>query len=174
MMEKQNAQAKTRFKYLTGAALIFLIDQITKYLATRLHYHSSVSVIDGFFNLTYVENSGIAWGLFADAGAGGKWVLGAISLIAAAGIVIYAVRTPTSERLTQWGLTLVLGGVMGNLIDRIMRGAVVDFLDFTIGAYRWPTFNVADMAISLGAVILIVDALRSSPEEKRCNTGFSL
>jgi signal peptidase II len=112
--------------------------------------------------------------LFADAGRGGKFVLGAISVIAATGIIVYAVRTPVSERWTHWGLTLILGGVLGNLTDRINHGAVVDFLDFTIGSYKWPTFNIADMAISLGALILIVDALRSPPEEGRPQPTQSL
>lgn len=160
---------RQRVGYLIVALLIFLIDQWTKYLAahhldTGLTYGISRAVIDGFFHLTYVENAGIAWGLFADAGRGGKFVLGLISIIAAIGIIVYAVRTPVSERWTHWGLTLILGGVLGNLTDRLVNGAVVDFLDFTIGSYRWPTFNLADMAISIGAFILIVDALRSPPE----------
>jgi signal peptidase II len=172
MQERESQMVKQRFGYLVAALVIFLIDQLTKYLATNylasgFVYGDSVSVIDGFFRLTYVENAGIAWGLFADAGRGGKLVLGAISLIAATGIIVYAVRTPVSEHWTHWGLTLILGGVLGNLTDRLSRGAVVDFLDFTIVSYKWPTFNLADMAISIGAVILIVDALRSPPEERR-------
>ncbi len=170
--EREHNIVRQRFGYLVVAMLIFIVDQITKYLATQhldtgLIYGASVPVIDGFFHLTYVENAGIAWGLFADAGRGGKFVLGAISLIAATGIIVYAVRTPVSERWTHWGLTLILGGVLGNLTDRIHNGAVVDFLDFTIGSYKWPTFNIADMAISVGALILIVDALRSPTEEGR-------
>jgi signal peptidase II len=165
-MDTPITQTHSRFPYVAAVALVYLVDQMTKHLATGLSSHSGVSVIEGFFRLTYVENAGIAWGLFADVGAGGKWVLGGISLIAATGIVLYAVRTPTTERLTQWGLALVLGGVLGNLTDRIIRGAVVDFLDFNFGSYRWPTFNVADAAITVGAIILIVDALWSSPEGK--------
>ncbi|MBI3949078.1 MAG: signal peptidase II [Acidobacteria bacterium] len=172
MQERQSQVVRQRFSYLLAAIAIFVIDQFTKYLATRyldtgLVYGESLPIINGFFHLTYVENAGIAWGLFADAGRGGKFVLGAISIIAATGIILYAVRTPVSERWTHWGLTLILGGVLGNLTDRLNHGAVVDFLDFTIGSYKWPTFNIADMAISLGALILIVDALRSSPEDSR-------
>ncbi|RMG47978.1 MAG: signal peptidase II [Acidobacteria bacterium] len=164
---------KQRFGYLSAAVIIYLLDQLTKALATHYlpeaGYHQGVSVIDGFFHLTYVENAGIAWGLFADAGTGGRLALGAISFIAATGIILYAVRTPVSERVTHWGLTLVLGGVLGNLTDRLVRGAVIDFLDFTIGSYRWPTFNIADMAISVGAAILILDALRSPKTERQAH-----
>jgi signal peptidase II len=179
MRQQENQVVRQRFGYLIAAMAIFLIDQFTKHvataqLATGLSHGLSKPVIDGFFNLTYVENAGIAWGLFADTGQGGRVVLGAISLIAATGIIVYAVRTPTSERWTHWGLTLVLGGVLGNLTDRLMHGAVVDFLDFTIGWYKWPTFNIADMAISLGALILIVDALRSPSEESRAQPTPSL
>jgi signal peptidase II len=179
MQGRGNQVVRQRFGYLLTAVAIFLIDQFTKYLATKhlatgFVYGESLPIIDGFFHLTYVENAGIAWGLFADAGRGGKFVLGAISVIAATGIIVYAVRTPVSERWTHWGLTLILGGVLGNLTDRINHGAVVDFLDFTIGSYKWPTFNIADMAISLGALILIVDALRSPPEEGRPQPTQSL
>lgn len=179
MRQRENQVVKQRFGYLMAAIGIFLIDQFTKYLATTYlgtgsTYGQSVPLIDGFFHLTYVENAGIAWGLFADAGRGGKFVLGAISLIAATGIIVYAVRTPTSERWTHWGLTLILGGVLGNFTDRLNHGAVVDFLDFTLGSYKWPTFNIADMAISLGALILIVDALRSPPEGSRTRPAQSL
>ena len=172
VQEQENEVVRQRFGYFTVAMLIFIVDQITKYLATKhldtgFIYGASMPVIDGVFHLTYVENAGIAWGLFADAGRGGKFVLGAISLIAATGIIVYAVRTPVSERWTHWGLTLILGGVLGNLTDRLYNGAVVDFLDFTIGSYKWPTFNIADMAISLGALILIIDALRSPSDDER-------
>jgi len=170
---------KQRFGYLVAAMAIFALDQLTKYLATKylasgFLYGDSVPVIGGFFHFTYVENAGIAWGLFAETGRGGKFVLGAISLIAATGIIVYAVRTPVSEHWTHWGLTLILGGVLGNLTDRLSRGVVVDFLDFIIVSYKWPTFNIADMAISIGAVILIVDALRSPPEERHAQPAPNL
>lgn len=156
---------KERLNYFTVAALIFLADQVSKYWATKLEDHPGIQVVDGFFHLIYVENSGIAWGLFSDAGALGRVVLGVVSLVAAVGIFLYAVRTPPSERTTLWGLSLVLGGVLGNLTDRVLRGAVIDFLDFNLGSYKWPTFNLADMVISLGAIILIVDAIRAAPEQ---------
>ena len=156
---------KDRLSYFTMAALIFLADQMSKYWASRLENHPGIPVIDGLFHFSYVENSGIAWGLFSEAGALGRVVLGTISLLAAVGIFLYAVRTPLSERTTLWGLSFVLGGVLGNLTDRVMRGAVIDFLDFNLGSYKWPTFNLADIVISLGAIVLIIDALRSTPDQ---------
>jgi signal peptidase II len=143
---------------------IYVIDQVTKHLATALENRPDQMVIPGFFHLTYATNPGIAWGLFADAGEGGRYILSLISLIAATGIAVYALRTPVNEKLTHCGLALVLGGVLGNLTDRIFRGFVIDFLDFTVANYKWPTFNIADMVITIGALILITDALRSTPE----------
>jgi len=152
--------------YFALALGIYAADQYTKYLATGLKHEPSLPVIPGLLHLTYVENAGIAWGLFADAGPDGRWILSLISLIAALGIVLYAVRTPIQERLTHWGLALVLGGVLGNLTDRLFRGAVVDFLDLFIGRYRWPTFNLADVVITMGALLLLADALRPSSEAR--------
>ncbi len=156
---------KDRLNYFTVAALIFVLDQLTKSWASTLQNRSGIPIVDGFFHLSYVENAGIAWGLFSYAGFLGKVVLGFISLVAALGIFLYAIRTPPAERITLWGLSLVLGGVLGNLTDRVARGAVVDFLDFTIASYKWPTFNFADLVISIGAIILIIDALRSAPDQ---------
>jgi len=152
--------------YFALALAIYAADQYTKYLATGLKHGPSFPLIPGLLHLSYVENAGIAWGLFADAGAGGRWILSLISLIAALGIALYAVRTPVHERLTHWGLALVLGGVLGNLTDRLCRGAVVDFLDLFIGPYRWPTFNLADVVITAGALVLLADALRPAPEAR--------
>jgi signal peptidase II len=159
--------------YFALALAIYAADQYTKHLATGLKHEPSLPIIPGLLHLTYVENAGIAWGLFADAGPDGRWVLSLISGIAALGIVLYALRTPLQERLTQWGLALVLGGVLGNLTDRLLRGAVVDFLDIFIGRYRWPTFNIADLVITTGALLLLADALRPSPEARlhRQTTG---
>ncbi|MCS6817376.1 MAG: signal peptidase II [Blastocatellia bacterium] len=153
--------------YFALALAIYAADQYTKHLATGLKHEPSLPVIPGLLHLTYVENAGIAWGLFADAGPDGRWILSLISLVAALGIALYAVRTPVQERMTQWGLALVLGGVLGNLTDRLLRGAVVDFLDLFIGRYRWPTFNLADVVITTGALLLLADALRPSSETRR-------
>jgi len=155
-----------KYHYFALALAIFLADQWTKRLAVGLKHEPSIPIIPGLLHLTYVENAGIAWGLFADAGPEGRWILALISVIAALGIVVYALRTPLEERVTHVGLALVLGGVLGNLTDRLWRGAVVDFLDLFIGRYRWPTFNIADFVITAGAVLLLVDAVRPSPEAR--------
>jgi signal peptidase II len=152
--------------YFALALAIFLADQGTKYLALGLRHEPSIPIIPGLLHLTYVENAGIAWGLFADAGPEGRWILALISVIAALGIMAYALRTPIEERITHVGLALVLGGVLGNLTDRLWRGAVVDFLDLFIGRYRWPTFNIADCVITVGALLLLADAVRPSPEAR--------
>lgn len=153
-----------RHHYFALSGGLYLADQYTKHLATGLKHEPSLPVIPGLLHLTYVENTGIAWGLLADVGADGRWLLTFISAIAALGIALYALHTPPQERLAQWGMALVLGGVLGNLTDRLFRGAVVDFLDLFIGRYRWPTFNLADLVITLGALLLLADALRPSPE----------
>ena len=139
------------------AALVLLLDRITKrVVAANIAPHVSVSVIPGFFSLTHVENAGAAFGLFAESPA--QWKVGAlVSFSVLALIVVSALLWKNSHSLstTTVGLSLILGGAMGNLWDRMFSGHVVDFLDFYVGSYHWPAFNVADSAIVIGAILLV-------------------
>jgi signal peptidase II len=139
------------------AIIVLLLDRLAKWaVASNIRLHESVVVIPGFFQLTRVENTGAAFGLFADSSA--QWKIGAlVSFSVLALVVVSALLWKNSHSLstTTIGLSLILGGAMGNLWDRMMSGRVVDFLDFYVGSYHWPAFNVADTAIVIGATLLI-------------------
>lgn len=136
-----------------GAAL----DQIVKaFIVRRVPHLDSQEIIPGFFNLTRVHNRGAIFGL--GSGSQSPLVSGlmmAASLLALALVVYYFVKTPPADRLMKIALSLVLAGALGNHLDRIFRGHVVDFLDFHIGRAHWPFFNVADSCITVGAGLLI-------------------
>ncbi len=143
--------------FLVIAVIVLMLDRIAKWVvASNIALQSSVVVIPGFFRLTHVENTGAAFGLFADSSA--QWKVGAlVSFSVLALIVVSALLWKNSHAfsITTVGLSLILGGAMGNLWDRMMSGRVVDFLDFYVGSYHWPAFNVADSAIVVGAILLI-------------------
>ena len=139
------------------AAIVLLLDRLAKSVVARsIPLHDSVTVIPGFFHLTHVQNTGAAFGLFAESSA--QWKIGAlVSFSVIALIIVSALLWKNSHALstTTIGLSLILGGATGNLWDRMMTGHVVDFLDFNLGSYHWPAFNVADSAIVVGAVLLV-------------------
>ena len=139
------------------AAAVLLLDRLAKWsVASNIPLHNSVTVIPGCFRLTHVENTGAAFGLFAESTA--QWKIGAlVSFSVIALMVVSALLWKHSHSLstTTIGLSLILGGATGNLWDRMMTGHVVDFLDFYVGSYHWPAFNVADSAIVIGAILLV-------------------
>ncbi len=139
------------------AAAVLLLDRLAKWsVASNIRPHNSISVIPGCFQLTHVENTGAAFGLFAESTA--QWKIGAlVSFSIIALMVVSALLWKHSHSLstTTIGLSLILGGATGNLWDRMMTGHVVDFLDFYVGSYHWPAFNVADSAIVIGAILLV-------------------
>ena len=143
------------------AMLIVALDRYTKWLiAHRLTMHDSITVIPGFFRIIHTENPGAAFGLFADSPSQWKVALLIIfSLLALA--VVSMLLWKNSHRLTSTGvgLSLILGGAIGNLWDRIVSRHVVDFLLFYVGRYQWPAFNVADSAIVVGACLLVFEIL---------------
>ena len=145
-------------KYVTLLLIvagILLADQVTKGLVTqRFSLHENLEVIPGFFNLTYIRNTGGAFGVLA--GEASRLRAGlflAISCVALGVIFYLYTRIPAGKPWLNAGLAMTLGGALGNLIDRIRFGEVVDFLDFHIGTLHWPAFNVADSAISVGVGI---------------------
>ena len=139
------------------AAAVLLLDRLAKWaVASNIPLHDSVTVIPRCFHLTHVENTGAAFGLFAESTA--QWKIGAlVSFSVIALMVVSALLWKHSHSLstTTIGLSLILGGATGNLWDRMMTGHVVDFLDFYVGSYHWPAFNVADSAIVIGAALLV-------------------
>lgn len=141
------------------AALVVALDRYTKWLiAHRLTMHDSITVIPGFFRIIHTENPGAAFGIFADSPS--QWkvaILIAFSIVAL--FVVSLLLWKNSHTLTSTGiaLSLILGGAIGNLWDRIVSRQVVDFLLFYIGRYQWPAFNVADSAIVIGACLLVFE-----------------
>jgi signal peptidase II len=146
---------------IIGFTVIMFLDQFTKILIRwKFTLYESVPVIDGFFNLTYIANPGAAFGLFS--GIKGVW-LGRIFILitlVAIPLVVYLYREVESkDRWLGFALILVGGGALGNLIDRLTVGPVTDFLDFHIGLYHWPAFNVADSCITIGVAVMIASWL---------------
>jgi signal peptidase II len=144
-------------KWLALSALIVVADQLAKYAAVQFLAAGKAVAVTPFFNLVLVYNSGAAFSILSDAAGWQRGFFIAIAVIASAWIV-YLLRKYPRERL--FALALVLAGAVGNVIDRVLIGAVIDFLDFHALGYHWPAFNVADSAITCGAALLIWDALR--------------
>ena len=149
--------------FVLGAAVIIALDQITKSaVMARFSLHETLTVIPGLFNLVYIMNPGAAFGFLADASPTFRYVFFIGVTIAAAGLIVYyLVKSNPRNGLLAGSLTLIFGGAVGNLIDRIRFGAVVDFLDVYLGAAHWPAFNVADSAITVGAILMIWEMLRN-------------
>jgi signal peptidase II len=150
-------------KWLALSALIVAADQITKYFAVQQLAGSGAVAVTTFFNLILVYNAGAAFSFLSDAAGWQRGFFIAIALIASVWIVYLLHRYP-HQRPFALALSLVLAGAVGNVVDRVLHGAVIDFLDFHAYGYHWPAFNVADSAISCGAALLIWDALR--PRQK--------
>lgn len=151
--------------YLSVSSAIFLTDALTKWLVVRgMTLHDSVEIIPSFFSLTYVRNTGVAFGMLRSMEWGWKLpMLCAVALLAIGLIFYYASKAPADNRILHWALALVLGGILGNLSDRLVNGYVIDFLDFYLYDMHWPTFNVADSGITLGVFLMMLDTLRTSP-----------
>jgi signal peptidase II len=149
--------------FILGAIVVIVSDQITKAVITeKLFMYGSHKVIDGFFSLVYVMNPGAAFGFLAGAPEIFRYLFFiSVTFLAILLIIYYISKSKSQDMLIVISLTLIFGGAVGNLIDRIRFGAVVDFLDFYIGAWHWPAFNVADSAISVGAVLMIWEVLVS-------------
>ena len=141
--------------------IIVLLDQVTKsIIQKKMLLHQSIPIIPDLFNLTYIRNPGAAFGLFARGGGSLRTVFFiSVSMIALAVLGILYAKAPIEARVMRWALALVTGGAIGNLIDRIRFGEVIDFLDFYIGHYHWPAFNVADSCITIGIGLLIFHAV---------------
>jgi len=138
-------------------SLIVILDRVTKLWALEtLSGRGPIPVIDGFFNLVLVRNPGAAFGIFPRQAG----IFIALSLLIIAGVLIYYRRTASPGLTLRIAVGLVVGGAVGNLIDRILYSSVVDFLDFYLGAGHWPAFNVADSAICVGVGLIVLLSLR--------------
>lgn len=143
--------------YFLIALIVFLIDQGTKYLiATRLEIAEQIPVIKDFFIITSHRNRGAAFGILQ----GQQWFFILVTVIVVIGIIWYLNKARKTRKLLPTALALVLGGAVGNFLDRILNGEVVDFLMFNFGSYTFPIFNVADSCIVIGVALIILDTLR--------------
>jgi signal peptidase II len=148
--------------YLWIAGAIVALDQVTKALVDRyLELHESHTIVEGLARLTHVQNRGAAFGILSDADLPYQSVLfSVVSIVALGAIAVYAWKLPVTSRLPRAALALIMGGAIGNLLDRVRLGYVIDYVDVYWGRHHWPAFNVADSAISVGVALLVLDILR--------------
>ena len=146
-------------KWLWLSSLVIAVDQITKWAVfLGMEFHSMIPVLP-FFSIVHVHNTGAAFSFLADAGGWQRWFFLAIALATSA-FILHLLRKHHDQPLMSVSLALILGGALGNVFDRLWHGFVVDFLYFYHGSWAFPAFNVADSAITVGAVMLIIDGLR--------------
>jgi signal peptidase II len=158
---------KSRLPYAAVVIFVLFLDRWTKWLIdTRLLLNQTISVIDDFFNITYVRNTGVAFGILDSLQSSLKGTLLAILTVAAIiAVIVYSLRTPVNQRLLQVGLSLILAGALGNLYDRVNYGYVIDFIEVYFRDYRWPSFNVADSAITMGVALLALELFQKDPHD---------
>ncbi|HIP53625.1 MAG TPA: lipoprotein signal peptidase [Chromatiales bacterium] len=147
------------YRWLALSALVFLLDQLTKLWAEGvLTLHQPVPVMSSF-NLTLMYNEGAAFSFLSDQGGWQRGFLIVLAIGVTAVLVAWLFRLKPGERRVACGLTLVIGGALGNVFDRIIHGHVIDFIDVYYNDWHWPAFNVADSAITLGVILLLLDSL---------------
>jgi signal peptidase II len=158
---------KKNILFLAITGLVVLLDQLTKgWIIATMRLHDAYPVIDGFFNIVYVRNPGAAFGFLAGASPLFRSVFFlAVTLAAILLILHYLRQTKIEEIFLVLALALILAGAVGNLIDRIRFGEVIDFLDVYIGAHHWPAFNIADASITTGASVLVMFLLGKRKEK---------
>ena len=150
---------RSGLSWLWLTIVVLLLDQLTKYLTVQmLDLYQSYEVLS-FFNFTYARNYGAAFSFLGDAGGWQKYLFSGIAFVVSAYLLYSMKTTSAKQRWMNCAYALVLSGAVGNVLDRLIFGYVVDFLDFDLGFYRWPTFNIADIAIFIGAAMIIIDSL---------------
>ena len=145
--------------WLIIAATIVIGDQLSKLWISKLLQTRESIRLTPFLNLVLAHNKGAAFSFLASASGWQRYLFTGISIIAII-FILYFLRRNTSQKLFCWSLALILGGATGNLIDRLLYGHVIDFIDFYVGTWHWPAFNIADSAITIGAVLLILDEFK--------------
>ena len=147
------------FKWLSINAIVVAMDLYTKHLIQKAFEYGEHLTITSFFDLVRYHNEGAAFSFLADAGGWQKWFFSGISIVAIL-VITYLLKKHQTQKLFCLGLALVLGGAIGNLYDRLTLGYVVDFLHFHYQTFAWPAFNVADSAICIGVVLLLIDSFK--------------
>ncbi len=153
-------------KWFGISALIIVLDQIAKYAASHmLVMHEPVAILP-FFNFTLMHNTGAAFSFLADQAGWQRWLFAGLALGVSIVLAVWLYRLRPHEKWLALALSLVLGGAIGNLIDRVYYGYVIDFIDVYYNASHWPAFNIADSAISVGAVMLVIDTFRNKKKSR--------
>ncbi|NOZ53289.1 MAG: lipoprotein signal peptidase [Gammaproteobacteria bacterium] len=154
-------------KWIWLSVVVVILDLATKAIASdQLILHQPVAMFPGF-NFTLMHNSGAAFSFLSDASGWQRWFFTIVALGVSVGIVVWLKGLARNQRWTAVALALILGGALGNVWDRITLGYVVDFIQVYYDRWYWPAFNIADSAISVGAVTLIIDAFRTAQDEKK-------
>jgi len=165
MSDQKSKSENSKWLWFLAAPVIWLLDFITKIWAMDALKapRRSVEVIPGYFNFSYAENTGVAFGILDSAQYAWKpYALAALAIVAVAAIIVYYHKSPPGRHLLRFALALTTGGVLGNLGDRVFRGYVVDFIEWHIHDYfYWPNFNIADAAICVGVALLIIDIIKN-------------
>lgn len=164
-------KSKSLWSWYGLAALVVLLDQLSKLWAESALAGGQALVITSFFRLELAYNTGAAFSLLYDAGGWQRWLFSALAALVSVGIAVWIARLAAGNgarrRFELLALSLILGGALGNLLDRMLLGHVVDFIVWHYHQYQWPTFNIADSAISVGAVLLVYDMLFIQPKQSR-------
>lgn len=151
-----------RLGYLVAALGVYLLDQASKAWAVRRVRFQDVTVIPGMLDFVYAENPGIAFGQLQEGGSFGRWFFVVLAGAAAVAVLFYFFRTQRNDDRVLGACALLLAGILGNLTDRVRLGFVIDFIMLHAGQYHWPTFNVADASITIGALLLAYDLVFAS------------
>ncbi len=153
-------------KWLGLSFLAVLLDQLSKLLiADNMQLYQSINIMP-YVNLTYVHNTGAAFSFLSEAGGWQRWFFAALAIVIGSVIAVWLSRLKAHETLMAVSLSLVLGGAIGNLIDRLAYGYVIDFLDIYVQSWHWPAFNIADSAITLGVVLMLLESFGVGDAEK--------
>ena len=166
MIEPSRTEPCRAGRWYLLACLIVAIDQLTKYWISSVFSYGETLELLPVLNLTLVHNMGAAFSFLSDAGGWQRWFFAIVSLVVSLILVVWLYRLPARQTLLATALALVLGGAVGNLWDRVVLGYVVDFIDFYYHKHHWPAFNVADAAITLGAVLLILESFLAPKPSK--------
>ena len=157
-MARKSGGSTGMLVWLGWSLVVVLLDQFTKLLILGYYRLGDSTSVTGFFNIVRAHNSGAAFSFLAESGGWQRWLFTAISVVAVA-VILWLLRSHAGQKLFAFALASILGGALGNLIDRLVHGYVLDFLDFHWHGHHFPAFNLADSAITLGAICLILDEL---------------
>ena len=155
----QAASSSSLAPWLGVSLIVILFDQLTKIAVKKVFAYATPYVVTPFFNIFFVLNRGAAFSFLSTASGWQRWAFTALG-VAAACVIVYLLKRHGNQKLFCTALALIMGGALGNVIDRLVHGRVIDFLDFHVSGWHWPAFNLADSGIVIGAMLLVLDELR--------------